>query len=157
MSESREPETMPLSPSPPPPLPWAWEEGARLPGPSFRNLLTRLPLAIFPGTLAGPWASSGGSAGWLRQWASVAPEEGGSSRAASSLWFQEIRVPLALIPWLGDTGSSRAPSRAASLRGARVHRSSPLHSLLTLRSVTPPSPHTWVTGLVEPAALIDLW
>lgn len=62
-----------------------------------------------------------------RQWASVAPGEGGSSTAASSLWFQEIRVPSDLILWWGDTGCSQVPSRKASLSGARVHRSSPLY------------------------------
>lgn len=76
-----------------------------------------------------------------RQWASVAPRGRGNSSAASSLWFQEIRVPSDTIPQLGDIGSPQAPSRVASLGGVRAHRSSPLYLLLALRSVLSAVPH----------------
>lgn len=140
--------------SPPPLLPPALPMGLRRSGPGSPGLASEIHLPAAPGHL--PWhlGKAKGKQLWIvelrRQWASVAPGGGGSSRVASSLWFQEIRGHSDLTPQLGDTGILPSPIQRTTLRGVRVHRSSPppaSHSEVCAHS---PSPR-----LVKPAGFME--
>lgn len=123
---------------------WALGEGGQVPWAWLQKLAHR----AVPGHL--PWhlgkargtRRGGGQCRMVehwRQWASVAHRGGGSSRESLVSGVREIRVPSDLIPRLGDTGSPHTPR--TSLRGVRVHRSSPLYLLFPLRSVPSAVPH----------------